>query len=397
MLSSSSRAALAVALQLVLVGCIQPTATTPESHPVDTGAIMTDASISSSRPSPGPQSLNIAEIPTQFTTPALAYESDGVVLLWSSSAPSDPENPAADLWIWRPGGGDPQKVFNNPNRGSSLPIIRGDGAGHYAFVEQNATLYGPAGWRLWYLREPGAGPVLLDKGDVEAGLLPFPAMNGERVVWTALHLTDHGVQSQLLQWSVNGGDPVVLDAVSAEQREFLHPSVYGHRLAYTTIDVNSARTGLTSAVWMRELSDPRSEAEKVSGEEGAFMGVLGQDVLVWQSPTFDNPFNGGTLVLYDLGDGTSEAIGSGGAPVTWHTVGSRFVVGETEDVTLVEGYDLVDRTVVLLDRADVGAPGTREAVDVRPRVAGNLLVFVRGSDNSDTELILKWANLPARM
>ena len=38
--------------------------------------------------------------------------------------------------------------------------------------------------------------------------------------------------------------------------------------------------------------------------------------------------------------------------------------------------------------------GEREAVDVRPRVAADLLVFVRGSDFPEVDLILKWAALP---
>jgi hypothetical protein len=341
-------------------------------------------------------SLDIREIPPKYTTPALAYETDGAVLLWSSGTPGSAEHPAADLWVWKPGHGHPRRVFANPHADSSLSIIRGDGAGHYAFVEQNPTLYGPTGWRLWYLRAEGTDPVLVDRGDVDGGLLPFPAMDKERLVWTVLHRTPDGVQSQILEWRYGESKPIVLDAADAREREYLYPSLAGGSLAYTTIDVNADRTALSSAVWLRDLSLPLISAEKLSGDEDAFMGVIGPGVVVWQSPLSDkNPFNGGDLVAYDLDTGETEEIGVGG-PVTWHTVGNRLVVGETENVSSLYGYDLLTGARVLLDEASEGPPGTREEVDVRPRVNGDILAFVQGSDFADRELSLMWAALPAR-
>jgi hypothetical protein len=352
----------------------------------------------SREPEPTPKAsvsidLTLSAIPAEFTTPALAYETDGSVLLWSSGAPGGPEQRAAHLWFWAPGSGQPTRAFVNPNLDSSLTVIRSDGMGQYAFVEQNSRLYGPAGWRLWYLRQAGGEPELIDEGDVEAGLLPFPTMTEERVVWAVLHESERGVQSQLLEWRVDDGKRTILLAANAKDREYLYPSVLGTSLAYTTIDANAARTRLSSAVWLYDLSDHTNEPVKVSGDSDAFMGVLGDGIVVWQSPSLDNPFNGGTLVLHHLDDGTTEPINVGG-PVTWHTVGRRFVIGQTEDVSHLYGYDLQTSARVLLDTADTGPPGTREAVDARPRVGGDLLVFVRGSDNQNTDLILEWAQLP---
>lgn len=393
-----NRAATMAALLLLSVSCsTQPPS--PSVAPTATPATPTPATPTaapSSEP-PGPLQLAINDIPTRFTTPALAYETDGQALFWSSGVSDGPTAPAADLWVYSPGSGEPTRVFANPNRDSSLIIIRGDGSGHYAFVEQNERLYGSAGWRLWYLAAPNEQPELIDEGDVEEGLLPFMALSADRIVWAILHQTDAGVMSQLIELDLATGRRSVLQEADAVNREFLYPSLRGDQLAFTTIDANAARTALSSAVWLMDLSDQRAGARQISPSgSDAFMGVIGPGIVVWQTPALDNPFNGGRLVLYDVATGETISLGIGGSMVTWHTVGDRFVVAETEDIT-VKGlfvYDLATRMRRLADEESSGPEGTREAVDHRPRVSGDLLVFVRGSDVVDTELVLKWAELP---
>lgn len=346
------------------------------------------------------QPVVIREIPAQFTTPALAYETDGRAVFWSSGAPAGANATAADLWAMLPTEAEPEKIFTNPRRDSSLPIIRGDGAGHYAFVEQNQAAYGAAGWRLWYLSQAGGSPELVDQGDVDEGLLPFPALTGDRLIWSALHQTKDGVMSQLIEQQLSGGElsgggRTILHGADARAREYLFPSIRGSLLVFTTIDPNPERTALISRVWLQDLSRGGGSVTQLSTEgTDAFMGVLGPDIVVWQDPALPSPFNGGHLVLFDLNTRTPRTLKLGRGLTTWQTVSERYIVAESEDLTEVAVYDLQTESQQVIDRASEGGEGTRQGVDVRPRVAGNLVVFVRGSDDPTVELILKWATLP---
>jgi hypothetical protein len=115
---------------------------------------------------------------------------------------------------------------------------------------------------------------------------------------------------------------------------------------------------------------------------------------VWQAPALETPFNGGDVELYDLGTNSTERILSASRMTTWQTVGNRFVVAESENIGEVRAYDLLTRTEFQIDHTPRAAEGERDAIDVRPRVAGDLLIFIRGSDNPDKHLSLRWVQLP---
>jgi hypothetical protein len=385
--------AAAAALLLVIAGCGQtPAIQTRSASPVSTSVAPTSPrSASPSAETAG--DIRVHEIPQRFTTPALAYETDGRAIFWSSGAGGGENATAADLWEFVPGQRSPQKVFANPRRDSSLPLLRGDGQGHYVFVEQNARLYGDAGWRLWYL-DPPHDPVLLDKSDVDEGLLPFPSLTSDSIVWAVLHTTNHGVMSQLIEQSQPRETPRLLAEADAKQREFLFPSLAGSRLAYTTIDANSDRTKLSSSVWLWDVSGAGQPHRLNPEGDDAFCGVLGSGVVVWQAPALETPFNGGDVELYDLGTNSTERILSASRMTTWQTVGNRFVVAESENIGEVRAYDLLTRTEFQIDHTPRAAEGERDAIDVRPRVAGDLLIFIRGSDNPDKHLSLRWVQLP---
>lgn len=386
---ASRRATALVALLLIQVSCL--------AKPVEPSVVssQTPSRVFASGTFTPADGIVIHDIPTRFTTPALAYETDGHALLWSSGAPGGPDSAAANLWAFTPAMGQPQEIFANSQRDSSLPVIRGDGHGDYAFVEQNQSASGLGTWNLWYSVRSGQSPELIDESDVEEGLLPFLALTGDRLVWSVLHETAQGVMSQLIELNFKSGERSVLQEADARGREFLYPTLSGSSLVFTTIDANESRTALASAVWLWDLADTSRVPQRLNPEaSNAFLGVIGPDVVVWESPTRGSPFNGGGLILFDIRTGKAEPILVGSGTTTWHSIGSRFVVAESESLTELYVYDLATHSQRLVEKLPPGSPGQREAVDVRPRVAGDLLAFVRGSDSPTAELVLKWAELP---
>lgn len=368
---------------------------TPSQPPAGTAAATVSLSPPPSASASASLDLRIRNIPRRFTTPALAYTSDGQALLWSSGAP-DARAGAAYLWRYLPGAAEPERIFANPLRDSELAVIGGDGDGHYAFVEQNYEAFPPAGWRLWSLPNPGEAPVLVDEGDVPEGLIPFFAINGDRLVWTVLHETPSGVQSQLWMAGLTGTDPVLLLAADATQIEYLFPSLDGDRLVYSTLTTNAQGNDARADVHLLDLADANPTPLRLNGQTEAFMGVVRGDIVVWQRPTSGSPLNGGRLIRHSLSNGNRREVqlSAEEGVLNYHSVGNRFVAADSELLTRLYIYDLeMDRSVLVEDLGN--APeGFRPAVNVRPWVAGDLLAFVRGSDSADVALTLRWAELP---
>lgn len=387
--TTAMRAAFVAALCLI-TACGQPLASPAASPQASSGP--------TANPHLSPTSafsLVVHEIPGHYTTPALAFDTDGTTLFWTRGAAIDSEQ-AADIWVFELGAAEPIIAFDNPRPDSSIYLVRGDGQGALAFVEQNERQFGLAASHLWYLSAPGKEPQLIDKGDVDGRPLPAIALTPDRLLWTDLHHTDRGVMSQLLELDLKTGARRVLQEVDANLSEVLFPSVSGDTVVYTRIDANEARTKLTSSTWMLDLSDRDVAAVQLSPQgSSAFMGVISGDTVVWQSPGLANPFNGGDhLVVHDLGSGEERSIDFGFGLVRAHSVGPRFVTAETDDVTRVSLYDLSTGDLREADATGTGNVPPREAIDVRPRLAGDLLVFVRASEILGSPLSLRWAELP---
>lgn len=305
-------------------------------------------------------------------------------------------HPAPDLWRYTPGDNEPELLFANPERDSVLALVEGDGTGAYAFVEQNTRTLGAGGWRLWYLAAGSETTAFVDEGDVADGLLPFFALSEDRIVWAVLHQQGDEVESQLIEMRLPDGEPRVLVTLPAVDAQVLYPSLDGDRLVYSVMTVNTEGTALTSEVFLIDLSAAPESGETLSAGDNAFMPVIHGDWVVWQRPLLDSPLNGGELIAYSLRSGERHEIvlDAPGTPLNYHTVGNRYVAAESEVVDRLYLYDLHDRQTVLIEDLGDAPEGERQAVDVRPRVAEDLLVFVRGSDFANVDLILKWAALP---
>jgi hypothetical protein len=395
-----------IVLLLVLGGCADARPPSPVPSPTD-GAPVPSASPSNPgtvSPSPDEPSgaidlaLEFSSIDQQYTTPAMAYTTDGTALLWSSGAPNGADAPgAANLWRYEPGGEPPAPIFLNPNPDSNLIVIDGDGSGAYAFVEQSDRLYQPAGWRLWYMADGLSPAVVIDEGDVADGVLPFFTLDRERLIWTVVHETGDGVESQLLMVELSSMTETLLASAEAVTRELLFPSAAGDDLVYSTITIEP--TGAArSDVFLLDLADTEAPPRQLNTEP-AMHAVIDGDTVVWQQPSGElHPLNGGPLVSYSLASGTSRqlAFPADDDLVIDQSVAGRYLTAEAAlgPYMKLYLYDLEDDRAILVDDLGDGPLTEDSTVSVRPVVGGNLMVFVRGHGQGEN-LELKWARLPA--
>jgi hypothetical protein len=360
----------------------------------------------STEPSPSTQPSGIVELALEFssidqtfTTPALAYTTDGSSLLWSSGAPNGADaSGAANLWRYVPNGGAPTPIFLNPNLDSNLTIIDGDGADGYAFVEQSDRLYQPGGWRLWYMAGQESPPVAVDEGDVADGVLPFFTLDRERLIWSVIHETERGIESQLLMVDLSSMGETLLASAPAETQELLFPSSVGDNLVYSTITVAPGGFDVTTDVFLIDLADPAAAPRQLNTEPASH-AVIDGDTVVWQQPNGDlHPLNGGPLVSYSLATGQSHQLAFPAAQdlVIDQTISGRYLTAEAAlgPYMKLYLYDLLENRPILVD--DLGDEPLSESstVDVRPVVGGRFLVFVRGNGQGE-DLELMWAELPA--
>jgi hypothetical protein len=118
--------------------------------------------------------------------------------------------------------------------------------------------------------------------------------------------------------------------------------------------------------------------------------VLSGDTVVWKNVTGTSVSNDGSLVRYSLVTGrSSQMMMTDFSGQNDESAGNRFVAAWS-DHTIFELYDLQTDSTVLVEKHDPIAP---EGV-VHPFVAGNLVVFVRILDASNTNLQLCWLRLP---
>jgi hypothetical protein len=187
----------------------------------------------------------------------------------------------------------------------------------------------------------------------------------------------------------SGTTSTLLD-VDASKTEIWYPDSDDHgRLVYATVDY-AANGGTFYHVYFAQLGGGALQPRQLDSEGDSTEPVLSGDTVVWKSVTGASVSNEGSLSRYSLAAGTSsQLLMPGISRLNDETAGSRFVAG-WEDHTLFELYDLKTDSALVIEKHP---PTAAEGV-VHQFVAGNLAVFVRILNASNTNLQLCWLRLP---
>jgi hypothetical protein len=328
-------------------------------------------------------------IDQRYTTPALEYRNTGTYLIWSTGARADKEaDVAPDLYGSTPGG-SVSLLYDNPNRDSRLEFIGGDGS-RIAFVEFNPRVLGEGGWKLWYLSEPGASAIEVDHGI--GGQIPFFAISGDRMVWTAVHETPE--QSQLLLIDLATMERRVLLSATLDRTQYWFPSIDDMRIVFGTVEPAANSQSDERHVYLLDLAS-QLPPERLDHSTSASEPVIRGDDVVWKEsdPSLNFLIAGG-LVRYSFTTKVTSPIELPTIPglgFTDPSIGDRFVTAWPQSLRDVYLLDL--RTGAFLKIMDLG-PMTGDPTDTvaRPSVAGNLLGYVYGP--APGQLELRWVALP---
>lgn len=376
----------AIPLLALLVGCGAPTPS-PTFQASATGT--PSASGPSSTAQPSSAALQSGTIDQSVTTPALEYRSTGSLLIWSSGARAAKDaDVAPDLFGSTPGG-SVTLLYDNPNRDSRLDFIGGGGT-RIAFFETNSRVFGLGGWKLWYLSGPGTEPVEIDHG--LGGQLPFFAMSGHRLVWTAVH--EQPERSQLLLIDLTTMERRVLLSADPAQTQYWFPSIDGSRVVFGTVELTPDGLSDKRHIYLLDL-DAESAPRRLDTSTSASQPVIHGDDVVWkESDPSLNFLVAGSLVRYSLATGLATPIVLPTVPglgFTDPSIGNRFVSAWAESLSDVYLLDLRDNSALKI--IDLG-PMTGDPTDAvaRPDVAGDLLAYVFGPATGDLEL--RWVMLP---
>ena len=386
---------LAVALGTAVAACgSQPTPSVVATGSPSVAPSSTPRSVPPSG-SPTVTQIDVHPIAQQYTTPMLDAQTDGHEIVWSTGAANASAGAAPDLYRYVPDGPPPAPAFQNPHRDSLLETIAVRN-GHYAFVEANRALYGVGGWRVWFLPGAGLKPVAVDTSDGPGGAtspVPFLALTDDQLVWTAVHKTSTGLRYQLRSYSIGSRTTRDLQSSNPARAEYWFPFASADgRLVYGTVE-HSGTSDEAFHVYLFDLGATGTTPRRLDDTGRAAMPVISGDTVVWKQ-TSGNVFNWGVLVRRSLGQAATTPITfEAQVGLNYPSVGNRFLAAWGEDDTDFEIFDLAKNTPLLIERYKPTAP---QGV-VRPVVAGDLLIFIRGStDPSRSDLQLCWAWLPSR-
>jgi hypothetical protein len=267
--------------------------------------------------------------------------------------------------------------------------------GRFAFEESFLNADGTGGWRLWYVPSAGAQAQLIDSSAKDPHGMPAPAvwiaLTSDRLIWNAVHQTPAGPHFYLRSYELMTGITRNLLEAAASQTEFWYPNADDQgRLVYATVEYSA--TGNTSFhVYFAQLTDDDAlQPHRLDTDGDSTEPVLSGDTVVWKSVTGNSVTNDGSLTRYSLTSGTSSQIWMTGlSGVSYETAGDRFVAG-WGDHTIFELYDLQTDSTLLIEKHDPTSP---EGAG-HPFVGGDMVVFVRILDASNTNLQLCWLRLP---
>lgn len=330
----------------------------------------------------------------QDTGRTMVVASSGQYVIWSSGAQSDSQDDAApDLYAVAPGG-EVLQLYDNPNRGSQLRPIVGDGS-QFAFIEENFADFGYGGWVLWYIPHPSAQAVEIDRGQM--AVLPYLALSGKWLVWTP----GPGDLSQIVAMDLTTGDRRTLLSSNVADTQYWYPGVDGDRLVYATIEQNAH--GDERHIYLLDLAAP-GEPGRLDDVESASEPAIRADEVVWKEsdPTLNFVVSGG-LIHVNLGTGSTEPllVRPGSQPTAngypagfdFPSVGDRFVAAWTD------GYDgdralyvsdLLTSDLLLVEDLGRTTENPHDVV-VRPSLRGDLLTYIFAP--ADGGLQLRWAVL----
>ncbi len=346
--------------------------------------------IPSADPITGPSSGQ----PVQWTTgaldqsstpPGLELRSTGTKLIWSSGARADrAADVAPDLFAASPGD-SATLLYDNPNRDSRLEYIDGVGD-QVAFMERNDRVFGPGGWKLWYLDGTDDEPILIDSGGGEQ--LPFFGISAHYLVWTAM--TGRPAVSELRAVDLRSMARTVVASDQATATQYWFPDLDGSRLVYGTVEFSAHGSDESRHVYFVDLEGDRTTRrldESTSASEPAIHG----DTVVWKESHPDlNFLVAGSLVRYSLVTNQRKALNlpaPEGTGFTDPSIGSRYAAAWPESDRMLYVADLQSGLYPqILDLGPTEAD-PHDAVG-HADVAGDLLAYFYAP--ARRELELRW-------
>jgi hypothetical protein len=263
-------------------------------------------------------------------------------------------------------------LYDNPNRDSRLEFLGGNGK-RFAFIEDNARLFGLGGWRLWYLPGVGAKAQLIDQG--VGGQWPFFAMSDRFLVWS--HAT-HGSVAQLRVLDLSTMDQRVLASAPPEKTQYWFPAIDGSRLVYGTVEPNADYTSDQRHVYYRDISTDQPAARLDVSESASEPAIHGDDVIWKQSDPTLNFLNAGDLIHYSLATQARDWLRMptlGDLGFSEPTIGNRYVAAWPETDRMLYLADLQAGTFPPI--LDLG-PTNNDPHDAvgHPDLAGDLLAYI---------------------
>lgn len=390
-------------LVLVSAGCgsvaPSPSATaTPapsvEATVLPTGSPASSPTILPTQPPSGEVTdlaVDAHRVPELFTGHVSAFVSLGDQLVWSGGRGSDDSN----LYRYFPGANDPELLYLNTARDSSLASVVGSAAG-YAFTDERWINGEPRGWRLWLLSAPGAQPILIDQSTDDRLIAPTIAMNDRWLAWEVVHGTLENPVNELRVVSVADPlEPTTLLAYPGRDVYMQFPSLWEDELWYGIADNDWDALTEKPRVEMIDLSNLAAGPQMFGAERRAFMPAPGRDVVAWKSGGSDElaALNSGVLTLHWRATGQAEELPvpgrvSAAERMSYPSVGNRFVAWWDDIAQRFYVYDLVERQFRRIAEYD----WTGEERVVKQSLSGDLLVYTHYL--SDGERYLEWCLLP---
>jgi hypothetical protein len=215
-------------------------------------------------------------------------------------------------------------------------------------------------------------------------------MTATEIVWAVIHGPASDRSSELLAVPLPELSRRVIERASASKLQYVFPSVLGSELAFGMEDLAAG----TEHVDLLDLGTPGATARQLDTSGDATMPVLTTDSVLWKEGS--NIFSSGQLIRDRLPDGPTTELAFGTwTGVLYPSVGHRYATAWGVDSTQFYVLDLTTNEAVLLE----GFPSTGPLNDVRPDVAGDLLVWSRGVSTLDAQgnptqpLELNWARL----
>lgn len=341
-------------------------------------------------PSSTPTSWRTGTLDQLATTPALEFRSTGTYLIWSTGARVDPAvqlsaDSAPDLFGALPGG-QPELLYDNPNRDSRLEFIGGSGE-KFAFFEDNARLLGTGGWRLWFLPGVDAKAQLVDHG--VGSQWPFFAISDRYLVWS--HADNDQAQLRVLDLATM--EQRVLVSESPLTVQFWFPAIDGSRLVYGTVEPNADYTSDQRHVYFRDIATDAS-AVRLDASESASQPAIHGDTVVWkESDPSMNFLIAGQLVRYSLATGQVSPLPMptlGTLGFTEPSLGNRYATAWPQSDRLLYLADL--ETGAFPPILDLGPTNDDPHDSVgHADLAGDLLAYIYGPARGNLEL--RWVVL----